>query len=349
MRHPLRVKFFVCISILLIILSLTVKCNSLDDMIDEAEKLTESLSIEGMLNMLLSNMGEKLKSLMKSFSVCFAIITASIVFSSLKSSFSTNQALFDNISTCLIILSTAIPLNNCFSVCSEHLEALCGYMIAFIPTSILLYTASGSTFTAALSSSSVPIIISIIQVLSTSIVLPIIKSICSLTIVNTLCKKSNFSGLTAFLKTTCLWIIGLGFTLFTGVLSLQSILQSELDNLTIKGLKYGAARLIPIAGGMISESMRTVITSVSFIKSVTGVSGIVFIIFTIIPNLCTLLATKFLFGILSAFAKGTSQDTTHTFLNALGGIFNILSALIIGVSIAFIIVFAVFMKTGVTI
>lgn len=349
MRHPSWIRFGIIMVLMSFMLSTTSFCEALDDMIDKAEEISQKLSLENISGTLISTLSEKLKALTSCFCITFAIITTGIVFSSLKSAFGSNEALFDIISTCILILSSAFPIRLCFSACNEHIEALCGYMLAFVPTSIMLYTASGSTFSAALSSSSLPIAISLIEALSVMIVLPCIKGICSLSILSALCKKTNLSGFLSFLKSICLWVMGLGFTLFTGVLSIRSLLQSGLDNLTIKGLKYGAARLIPFAGGMISESMRTVIASVSFIKNVTGVAGIVFIIFTIIPNICTIIASKFCFLALSSFAKATNQESFCAYLDSLCSVLSMLMSLVIGVSVAFIIMFAVFMKTGVTI
>ena len=117
----------------------------------------------------------------------------------------------------------------------------------------------------------------------------------------------------------------------------------------MKGLKYGAARLIPIAGGMVSESLRTVISSITTVKTVSGVSGIIIIIYAVVPPLCTLLCAKFYFCILSALAKGTNQTQSARYLDALSSILSIMLSLMLGCASAFIIMLGIFMKTGVSI
>ncbi len=166
-----------------------------------------------------------------------------------------------------------------------------------------------------------------------------------MTCINALCKRADLSGFISFIKSFCLWVTGLAFTLFTGILSLQTILQSGADNLTLKGIKYGASRLIPIAGGMLSESMKTVIASMNYIKSVSGISGIVFIIYTVLPPICAILAAKMMFGILSAVSRSCSCKDVSSFTDGISSCLNLLSALIIGCSVSFIILLTVFIKT----
>ena len=136
---------------------------------------------------------------------------------------------------------------------------------------------------------------------------------------------------------------------FTGLLSIQTQLQTGADTLAVKGLKFGASKFIPIAGGMLSDSIKTVTSSVTAIKSVAGVAGIVVIISTVIPPLCVLITTKTFFALLCAFAKSTAQEKAHSFLESATGVLNILLSLTIASSVAFLMVFAIFMKSSITI
>ena len=224
---------------------------------------------------------------------------------------------------------------------------MCAFMISFAPTSALLHSASGNTLTAASYSASTSASVAFLEFLSISVILPCIKAVCSMAAVGSLVKKTNLSGISKMIKSFCLWASGLSFTLFTGIISLSSLMQSSADTLTMKGLKFGAARFIPIAGGMVSESMKTVIASVSFLKSITGISGIVFIIYTVLPPICAILGAKLFFGILSALAKATNQNFAAIYIDEIYSCINILAALLIGCSLSFIILLSVFIKTTV--
>lgn len=331
-----------------LILSTKVHADGIKELMDKVHSLSENLDSNKIWDMLLSGIASGFSSLSQSFALSFCVLTAGVVFSSLKDSFCENESIFDFISSCIMIIAVSSPLIVCISKTSEHTEAMCGVMVSLIPTMIALYSAGGSTITAAMSSASLPFTVSAIQTISTGLVLPLIKSACTLTCVNSLCKKTNLSSAVSLIKTVCLWITGLGFTLFTGVLSLKAHLNIGADTLVIKGLKYGASRFIPIAGGMVSESMTSVITSVSLIKSITGISGILLIIYALLPPLTLCLATKLTYSLLSFYAKSTCQNDAASLLDSLCGIINILIALCIGCGVTLMAVLAIFIKTNIT-
>ncbi len=320
----------------------------LESIKEEAENNAEKLNIVKVLDFISSNIISYSKVLFTSFSICLAVILCSSVFSCIANSFSGSDRLFSQICSVLMVFSCFAPLISCFNITDKHLASICSFLLSFAPAMTALYAASGNTFTSAVSASTLPAAVSAVQFVCVCIILPCIKAAFALTGVNTLCKKTNISGFVAFLKSFCLWIIGLSFTLFTGILSLQTILQSGADNLAMKGIKYGASRLIPIAGGMLSESMKTVITSMNYIKGVSGISGIIFILYAVIPPLCVILMTKFVFSVLSAFSKSAGMNETCQFIDGISSCLNILSALTIGCSVSFIIMLTVFIKTVVT-
>ena len=326
---------------------------ALDDMIadatNKATEIMEQLSTKKLVELITANLVSFSKSLMHSFVSGLSIILISSFFGVIKTGFSKNNDLFELVSVCAAVIIVFSPINACFSKVQEHIEAICGFMISLIPTCVMLHTASGNTLSAALMSQTTSTVITIHEMLSVSLILPLSKSLFTLCSVNTILKNQHITSITNAIKSLCLWAIGLSFTLFTGILSLQSILQSGADNLTMKGLKYGAAKLIPIAGGMISESMKTVITCVGYIKSVTGVAGIVFILYALIPPLCFIILFKIYLSLLSASAKVCNTNHLASFLDTTNNIINILLAALLNISVSLVIILSIFIKSTVSI
>lgn len=322
---------------------------SLDDITQKAQMLTERISFEYIIDYATTGLLSYAKQFSGSFGICMAVIITCIVFSSMKSSFHSNENLFEIISVCLITICIFSPISLCFEKVEEHLEALCAFMLSFIPAGAVMHAASGNPLSSSLLATSGPASIALMQTISVSFLMPMIKAVFALQTVNVFYKKVNLTSLTNLLKSITLWVLGLSFTIFSGVMSLQTILKGSADNLALKGMKYGAARLIPIAGSIVSESMQSVISSVGYIKSVTGVSGIVFIVYTILPPILAIIITKFFLAILSALAGVTAQSSISSHLSGLSSVLNILAALLIGCSIAFIILMAMFMKTNIAI
>lgn len=322
--------------------------NKIEEMKTRAEELASKLTIENILDILSANTVSSIKQFSKNFGISTCVIIICAVFTAINIGNETS-IIFNLTAKCIFIISVFPVIMVCFDKVSEHIEALCGFMLSFVPTAVALHTASGNTLSASLIANSGAGAITFLQIICTSLIIPITKAMCTLTTVNILCKKANLSGISAMMKSVSMWIIGLFFTIFTGILSLQTILQSSADNLALKGLRYSAAKMIPIAGGLVSESMKTVITAVGFIKNVTGIAGIVSVLYTVIPPLCLILAAKLYLSLLSAISKASANSDFSAYTDGLVGALNMLLALLISCSISFVILLALFMKTTVTV
>ena len=326
----------------------TTDISNIGDISKSANELLTRLDGNAILNLLLSEIPAFLKELSESFGISLSIIIISTLFSIIKDNLSVGCNIFEIISSSLIVLSTVSPITMCFIKVESHLSQMCAYMIAFIPTASALHTSSGGTITSTAASSSMMLAVTMIELVSVSAILPCIRIIYAVNGANTICNKINLTGITSFIKSLCLWAMGISFTVLTGIVSLKSVLGTSADTLAMRGLKYSASKFIPIAGGMMSESIKTVISGIGLLKNVTGIAGILFIIYTVIPPLCAIISTKLYLGFLSAFSK-TANQKCSSYFDELSSCTNILAALLLGCSVAFIIMFAVFIKSTVTV
>ena len=63
-------------------------------------------------------------------------------------------------------------------------------------------------------------------------------------------------------------------TIFTGLLSIQSVVGSSADTLTSKTAKYVISNCVPVVGGAVSDAYSTVKGSLSLLKNGIGGVGI---------------------------------------------------------------------------
>ena len=322
--------------------------SALDKAVNKAEEITQMLSFEKIFNELTFGISSCFESLSLVLCLGISVLLVWGVFSCFKDSFGTGGEIFDVIATLMLVLCCLHGFCCCFETVEKAIEMMCSYMTSFVPVSVSLLYASGNTVTAGTGAAMTSFFISAVQLVSVSLILPCIKTVCGITAVNTLCRKTNLTGIVSFFKSTCLWIIGLSFTILCGVLSLQTLLTSGADNLALKGIKYSAAKLIPIASGMVSESMKTVIATMNYIKSVTGAGAVVYIVYTVILPVCSIAVTKLSFLLLSALAKAANSDKAVSLFDGIQGILNILSALLIGVCVSFVVVIGLFIRIAVS-
>lgn len=319
-----------------------------ENLITKAQEICEKLDLKLIINALFSDMISFSKEVFAAFCICMCILVITSVFNILKTSFGKSFDILDCLTSTLLILYSYRIFALCFDKVQSHITSLCGLMVSFVPVQTALYASSGATLTASASSSAGSLSISIIELISCSVIIPLIKVIFTVNTINVLCRDMNFSGISSFLKSLVLWVTGLSFTLLSGVLALQTTLNIAADSLMLKGIRFGASRLIPIAGGLISESLRTVLSSVSYIKNVTGIAGIILIIYSIIPAFSAVIISKILFSLLGAFSKVTNNTFISSFTDGVGACINILCALLSGCAVAFIIMLTLFIKTTVS-
>jgi len=70
------------------------------------------------------------------------------------------------------------------------------------------------------------------------------------------------------------WLLILGITIFTGILSLQTLLSAQTDLAAAKAAKMVASGAVPIVGGAFSDALSILGTSVGLVKSGVGAFGL---------------------------------------------------------------------------
>ena len=316
----------------------------LEELTEKATEICKKLNIGAIKDALFSDIISFFRIIAGSFGICICVIIIASVFAIFKTSLSANYNITECITSTLLILYCYRIFDICFDKIQSHLSSLCALMLSFVPIQTALLASGGATVTSGVFSSAGSFSISLIEIISCSLVIPLIKVSFTINTVNVLCKDMNFSGIGTFIKSLTLWIIGLSFTLLSGVFALQSALSTSSDTLTLKGIRFGATRLIPVAGSFIGESLRTVLSSVSYIKSITGVSGIVLLIYSTIPPLSAIIVTKLFFSFLGAISKVANTKQISSFLESTSSLLNVLSALLIGCVTAFIAMLTIFLK-----
>ncbi len=371
----MRLHLFLKISAVIVLISgLSLNCLCYEEIIsaeeyqENAEYFSENISsyadnailekaneIFNSLNpvTIFQNVADSFKDSLRTFSSyimsILALLILTSIFSNISQSFSQQNEIFDFVSILIFVLLTIKPISSCVDYTVECVNRLCVFMTSFIPCMSAVLVAGGSSGASTAGTLICSGAVTTLQILSSKLVVPGVKVCIGLCCVSTVSKSVNLSGITSFIKNGCMWLGGLIMTLFCGILALQTFLSTGADTLALRGIKFTAARFIPVAGGMVSESLKTVLAGVSLIRTVTGVCGIAFIVYLIIPPIATLVTFKLVLGICSVFSKTAILNTQSTYLDALNSTLNILLSILLCSSISFIIMLAIFMKTAVNI
>ena len=319
------------------------------DTAEKAEQVRKAFDFESIADAVKNAFLSGLKAYSKYFAGICAIITISAVFSAVNSSFSAYSDVFSFTGVLFLVYFTLIPINSLIESMSDSVSRLCAFMTSFIPSMSAIYVAGGNTSAAAGNAAVCTCAVTVLQLINSKFVIPGVKICICLASVGALCKKVDLGGVASFVKNCCMWLSGTVMTLFCGILSVQTMLETSADTLALKGIKFSAARFIPVAGGMVSESLKTVLSGVSFIRTTSGACAVAFILYLVIPPICTLAVFKLICSVGSACARLCGLSVQHGYLDGLNCALSILLSVLLCCSASFIIILAIFIKTAVTI
>lgn len=248
----------------------------------------------------------------------------------------------------LVLSATAYSvLYNLFVLVKAAMETVSLTMASLLPTMAALYSYGGSVAAGATSVSGLSVFLSILSLICTKVLLPLLQICFALALTGALPNGINLSAVTHLVKTTATTLLGFAFTLLSFLLYFQTTVAAASDNFVARSVRFASGNFIPIIGGVLGDASRTVAASVSVIKGTVGTAGVVLVLSSVLPMVILTLLYKLVFSFSAAAAKSLGCDRESVLLYDLSGILSILLALTIGAGCVCIIGLAVFVKVGV--
>lgn len=158
------------------------------------------------------------------------------------------------------------------SLCTATAESASAFLLASVPAYTALLTASGSPAAGGGYSFLTLGVGNLLPVLTSGLLLPLLRIFLALSAagcVSGLAVQKLAASLYSFVK----WLLLLAVTLFSGVLSVQTILNTQLDAAGSKAVKLVASSAIPIVGGALGDAMGAIQGSVHVVRSGAGAFG----------------------------------------------------------------------------
>ena len=146
--------------------------------------------------------------------------------------------------------------------------------------------------------------INLIELGTTALVIPSVSVCMALTLSDALrAGKSSFAGVVSAIKRTLTFIFGHCSTLLMASLSAQSVLAAAGDSAGARAVKFLAGNMIPVVGGTVGETLRTLAASVKLLRGSVGVAGIIAVALLLLPMLIELFLTRLVFNSAAAIGE----------------------------------------------
>ena len=277
------------------------------------------------------------------------ILVISAVFSALRNSIG-SPALSKAIEFCssCAIFAAIIGIQRArIALVGDFFERVNSLMLGMIPVAGTVWAMGGNISTATVGSAGLYSFLSISEFFCAKTLMPVTSLCIAFALCRSLSPELDLSGFSSGIKKTYTFILGFIMTVMLALLSAQTSLAVAADGTAARAAKMVTSSMIPIVGGSVSETLRTVASSVQYIKSVVGVSGIVFLLMLLLPTLISLLLARLAFLFSGSVADLLGCERESRLIGELGIVYGCMIAVVSMCSVMFILAHNIFIKTTV--
>lgn len=306
------------------------------------------MSISGILNSGLKFlMGEVYRSL-KIMALVLALSILCAYLTNLKSSFNKDGVEQIAFFACYIIIAgiaTAAfyDIAKCAGTAIGNMSAFMNIMVPIMVTTLLT---SGAVISASVFEPLLLTVVEITMTVITTVFLPFVMLSSAMNIVNNLSDKFKAERLTKLLGNGVKWGLTIMLTVFVGVVGIQSIAASGADGLSVKITKFAASNFIPVVGGVLAESVETVLSCSVVIKNSVGVLGIIIMTLIAATPLLKIIATLIIFRLTAAISEPIADPKIVQCITELANSIGLIFSMLAAVTIMFIIVITIMLNAG---
>lgn len=247
---------------------------------------------------------------------------------------------------CAVIVIVCASVTNMIKLAQGAIFSMQKQMEIVFPVILTLMASVGNTVSVGIYQPILAMLSGIIINVFSYVVLPIFIISFVVSIVGNLSNNVKLNKLSSFLNDIFKWVIGIVFTLFTGIMSIKGISAGSYDSVSIRTTKFALKTYIPIVGGYLSDGFNLIMASSILIKNAVGTAGLLLIFISIISPIISILIFKWGIHFTSAFLEPLMDNKISNFLFSVSKALNMLISSILCVALMYLISIGLLMTTG---
>ncbi|MFS0561951.1 stage III sporulation protein AE [Terribacillus sp. 179-K 1B1 HS] len=205
---------------------------------------------------------------------------------------------------CMVLLT--LLLNSFRLSVSYTMEAINGmsdFMLALIPLLLGLMASFGSLSAVAFFHPIIVFLIHASGLLISKVIIPLFLMSALLHLVSTINKEYPVTQLADLLKNVALWLLGIFFSVFLGVISVQGAVTAVQDGVAMKTAKFITGNFIPVIGRMFTDATDTVLSASLLLKNAIGIVGVLIVLAIALFPAIKILAIALIYKIAAALLQ----------------------------------------------
>ena len=302
---------------------------------------------------LLSGLFNAVGSSLTSLIPVFSMLCGAVIMSALCHTFASGlgQGMSGAVSFAAKLCSFGIIASAAMSSLSslkEYFDGLFGAVAAFVPLSAVTYAMGGNLTSAAESSFSLSVTLSVCQFFCSETVIPMFCICLSMTLITVFEGTGGAVGRSAASTLKKWYTTALGFVMMILTASTlgQSIIAVKADSAALKGAKFAVSSFIPISGGTVASTLATLSASAELLRGALGVIGMSVVLLLLIPVIAELALIRLMIDVAAFLAGVLGCGGEQALLSEVGSLYGYLEGVAAMSAAVFIISFAVFAVTS---
>ncbi len=314
----------------------------------EVSKGKNVFSLQAIISKIFELLFSEIKRTLKLLLIIPSIVILNTYLNGMKSSFHTNGAIQAAFFVCYSIMVglAAAAFIETIKSSREVIGNISVFMRILIPVSLASLASSGAVISASTFELVLMGIIEITQLAVEKLFVPLVMVATALNIVNNISASFNAEKLVQFISKTVKWGLGSMLTLFVGITGLQGIAAGSADGLTVKVTKFAASNLIPMVGGILAETVDTVMNCSVVIKNAIGVVGIITVVLMATIPIIKITACLIIFRLCAALIQPIAEKRFVKCITEFGDSVSSVLAMSVAVVVMFVIILTIIINVG---
>lgn len=203
---------------------------------------------------------------------------------------------------CYLVVA-AVVVQECItqiSVSRSAVDGMASGMQALFPVLLTLLIAVGGTSSAAFFQPAVVAASGTMTTLVRNVSFSLALAYAVLVVLDNISENFSLSRLSGLIKTLANWTLGVCFTVFIGVMAVQGFGSASMDGVTIRTAKYAVDNFVPVVGGMVADTMDTLVGCTLLVKNALGVTGMLLLVVYLATPLLGVLSTVLVLRLVAA-------------------------------------------------
>lgn len=317
-----------------------IKGNELfNQTVESVKEGTFSLNPISLINKLSDSFFYEIRNTKGLLRAVLAISAAAAAVRILAGAFNGSEAAAAAELSCFLLLSlcTVKVFSEAAGYAMAAVEAVCEFITKFEPIFMAMLISGGAVTQAAAFQPVLAASVYVLGLLINKCVMPICYVSAVLGICGNIGDRIELGTLTKLTGSAAKWLLTGTLTLFSAVLSLYGFSTRAFNSLAAKGLKFAVGSLVPVVGGILSDTLDTVLTGANLLKNAVGTAGVIAVIGAVFAPAVKILVMMLLLKVTAAVIEPFSEKRAVNMLLAVSDSVKIMFSAVLASSLLFII------------